>query len=771
MDNLPVDLTSTVGRRAETAEVRRLLSESRLVTLTGVGGVGKTRLALHVARRLRRAFRDGVWLVELAELAEPDLLAVTVMHAIGLNTRSRDLMAALAGYLGEKQILLVFDNCEHLVNACARLVTELLQACPDLRVLTTSRESLRASGEVLFTVPPLPTSSADAPSGGDGYGSDAADLFLERADAAVPGFVVTREEKSVIAKLCRRLDGLPLAIELAAPRLRTLSPQQLLDRLEDRFRVLTHGDRVTLRHRTLRAAVDWSFEMCSEREQVMWARASVFAGDFDLETAESVCSGEDLADGDVLEQVAALVDKSILTREEVSSRQRYRLLETIRQYGQEKLRERGEEFVLRCRHRDHYLRLAEQVYTHWFGPAQEELFARVAVERENIRAALDFCLTEPGQSRFGLRIAGALWPFWLVGSGQREGRYWLNCLLSKDTEPSPERITALWVNAHVSALLGEDTAARAMLAECRELARRVDDRVSGAHATRTFGFVELLHNNAARAVALLQESVRGYRAVGDRGLHLAGTLSILALAACANGEADLAVEAAQEGQSLAADHRERWVFSRCSTYRSLAESIQGHHRQAVELARKTLREKWVEGDLLAAALAVEVLALAEVSEGHAERAARFFGAEGNLWEPLGPYLLGADFLLSRHAAGERQVKQILGETAFLDAARSGEQLTMRETIAFAIGERAAPRAAAESSDGYPTLTRRENQVAGLVALGLSNKDIAAKLVISRRTAETHVEHILIKLGFTSRAQVATWYSERRRQRTGPVSSD
>ncbi|MET9618586.1 ATP-binding protein, partial [Kitasatospora indigofera] len=382
-DRLPADVTSLVGRRAELAELKRVLEDSRLVTLTGTGGVGKTRLALQVAREVRRAFPDGVFWVSLAEVGEPGLVALTVMDAVGLRTMGPEVTAGLVNYLRDKRLLLVLDNCEHLVEACADLAAELLPACPGVRVLATSREVLDIAGERTFLVAPLAVPEEDegpdrTPAAGAWTGAvaDAMALFADRAAAAVPGFEVTADNAWAVAALCRHLDGLPLAIELAAVRMRALSVEELLQRQDERYELLTRRQRGTpvSRHRSLRATVDWSFELCSPDERLLWARLSVFAGGCDLDAAESVCAREGLTRDAVLDVMAGLVEKSIITREEHHGRARYRMLETIRQYGREQLRSTGEEPELRRRHRDHYLRLAERVQERWFGPGQVALF-------------------------------------------------------------------------------------------------------------------------------------------------------------------------------------------------------------------------------------------------------------------------------------------------------------------------------------------------------------------------------------------------------------
>ena len=360
--NLPAELTSLVGRRNELAEVRRLVAESRLVTLTGVGGVGKTGLALRAAAGLTRAFPDGVWLVRLDQLREEALVAQAIASALGLHQRAGDSPAAsLAEYLAGRQLLLVLDNCEHLVEAVAKLTDKLLRAAEGLRVLATSREALNIDAETVLPVPPLPAPDPGQPlTLAQLRMFPAVSLFAERAGQVVAGFAVTEANMAAVAGICRRLEGLPLAIELAAARTRVLSPQQIEARLGDRLGLLTHGSRANpARQQTLRASIEWSYELCTEAERLLWARLSVFAGGFELDAAEGICADHRLAAEEVLGLLAALADKSILIAGYGEAGvARYRLPENLREYGQECLQQAGEYTALRRRHRDWYEQLA-----------------------------------------------------------------------------------------------------------------------------------------------------------------------------------------------------------------------------------------------------------------------------------------------------------------------------------------------------------------------------------------------------------------------------
>lgn len=383
--NLPTAYTTFVGRRRDIAEIRRRLADVRLLTLTGVGGVGKTRLALEVAAAARKGFADGVWLVDLAPVQDPATVAEVTATALGMpDLSARPAVEQLAAYLAERQCLILLDNCEHLVDACAALADALLSAAPGLRVLATSRQTLDLAGEHVFTVAPLSVPD------------EAVELLRDRAAAHRPEFDVTDANRAAVTRLCTRLDGLPLAIELAAARLRTLTVDQVTDRLEDRFALLTGGSRAARpRQRTLRALIDWSYELCTPAERLLWNRLSVFAGGFGLDAAEGVCADaadamvEGISRADVLDLLDRLVAQSVVLITEREGQPRYWLLETIRQYGAEKLAESGEGDRVRVLHRDFHRGLAERIADGWYGPGQEEGLARLRAEHGNLRIALE----------------------------------------------------------------------------------------------------------------------------------------------------------------------------------------------------------------------------------------------------------------------------------------------------------------------------------------------------------------------------------------------
>ncbi|MET7392015.1 LuxR C-terminal-related transcriptional regulator [Dactylosporangium sp. NPDC005572] len=735
--------------------VKRLLSRSRLVTLTGPGGVGKTRLALHVARSAQPPFRDGVWLVPLAELTQPDLLVSTIMSTFGTPGPASAAIAELVKHVGDRQMLLVLDNCEHLALACAGVTTALLRHCPNLRVMATSREPLRIEGEALFPVPPLSLPEpSEGPRPGAAQRYDAVALFVERASMLNPDFAVPEADEQAVIELCRRLDGLPLAIELAAASTRWLPIEALSMQVSSPLTLESGNRTAPSRQQTLRATMDYSYELCSSRARTLWARMSVFRGGADLDAIEHICAGKDLQVDDVWPALAELVDKSVVRLDG----RRYRMLETVRHYGEDLLRARGQEQAVRRAYLRHFAGLATAVETGWFGPDQQALLGRVLDDQANVRAALEFCLTEPGQIRVGLRMASALFGFW-IGSGRPgEGRHWLGRLLAADDEPAPERVPALWTNGFFAAVGGETSAARALLGQCVQLAPLFHDEASIAHATVSRGVAELFEGRIEEAIAHLEEGVRLERRLGGINPHLADACLKLGLALCYCGQVDRAVAVLEEAQALCAGQGEHLLRSWCSVFLGLAALLDERIPDAVVLVKAGLagkREIETEHGMI---WAVEILAWATLAGGDAERAARLLSACETRSDEVGPLLGGSKGLLEWHHRYLGQAREALGRRAFDAAVEHGWRLTIDELVAYALGEKTTEPATTTGPAADLPLTPREREVAQLVASGKSNKDIAAELVIAARTVDSHVEHILMKLNFTSRTQVAVLFA-------------
>ncbi|GAB3960038.1 LuxR family transcriptional regulator [Actinoallomurus acanthiterrae] len=760
--NLPADLTSFVGRKRELAEIRRLQSVSRLVTLTGVGGVGKTRLVRRAAAQQHRA-HDAVWLVDLTSLTDPALVLQTVAATIGLrdDRSGAGPLQSLVDFLVSKRTLLVLDNCEHLLDACAGLAGHLLRAVPTLRILATSRQSLGIAGERQLSVAPLPIPEPDqALTPRELQLFDAVTLLVDRATTVTPGFCVDEDNQRDVARLCRELDGIPLAIELAAVQLRTLSVGRLAERLNRRYRLLTGEHRAAVpRHQTLHALIDWSFQLLSPAEQALWSRMSIFPGHVDLQAVEAVCAGDGIEQEDVIDLIDALLDKSLLLREDHAGQVRYRMLETIREFGQMHLTEPERRSLLR-RHRGWYAHLTEQAAAEWYGAEQAAWFTRLRLAHAHLRAAMDFCLTEPGQAEIGLRMATDLHrPHWLANAFYNEGRHWLDRMLHANPEPTVTRGRALCADALLAYLLGDFAAGRPLIAEARALADRLDDPPWTAQIHMVCGFGAHWQNDHAQAAPLLEQAVAQYTAVGDEfGVVL--TLPVFAAVLGCLGQETRAKELFERALTLT--HRAGDSWCRAWALISFAFHMWNHgdDERAIHAARESLLVGHALNDRQNMTSAIEVLALALAAKGHREDAAQMLGAAEAIGRSAGitPFVL----LPRRHHQCVTALKNSLGEQAFTRAMRQGRQLTVGQAIAQAVGAQAdgGPDIPAAVTASSP-LTAREREVAELVAQGMSNKQIAATLVIAPRTAETHVEHIMTKLGVSSRAQVAIWILARK----------
>lgn len=757
--NLPLELSSFVGRRTEAGDVKHMLSVSHLVTLTGIGGVGKTRLARRVGERVQRAYRDGVWLVELGELSDDSLLTGVVAAALGLSDHpARPLGDVLVEFLATRELLLILDNCEQVLDATAELAETLLKTCPDLRILATSREPLGIGGEAALRVPPLTVPKLDQEPSLRGLPRyDAVSLFADRATTVVPGFELTEENKAAVAQICYRLDGLPLPIELAAARLRVMSPEQILQRLTDRYAFLTRGSRrAPPRQQTLRLCVDWSFELCTRQEQRVWGRASVFAGSFSLDAAEQVC-GVGMASEELLEAVTSLVDKSVLNREESGAVVRFRLLETLREYGREKLRQSGEYVELRRLHRDWCERLTLAAKADWISSRQTEWIARLTREQPNLRDALDFSVSD--NSSTGLRIADAMFPFWNSRAMFSEGRHWLGRLLADPSgEPTVERASALCAGIVLAGLQGDLEAGNALMEEARAIAEQTADPRMQAIIERAEGSLALYSGSLAQACARFESVLASFGSKDD-----AARIGVLQLLGRAYGQLDelqREIECCQ--QILTVTETRGEVLYRSYALRAMAVALwrKGNSSRAAELLEKSLRLTREGSGFLTAAACLEVLSWTAAAGPDVKRAAVLMGAAEELARSMGSFTALFPELQMHHEQCKRTVRQELGEQAFELAHNEGRCLDFDAAIAYALREQAVDNDKAQPSAANSfTLTKREREVAALVADGLTNRAIAARLVISPRTAQGHVEHLLTKLGFTSRTQIAAWVAD------------
>lgn len=754
--NLPVEMSSFIDRATETARARRLLLDHRLVTLTGPGGVGKSRLAARVAGQSRRAFPDGVWHVELAALDDPGLLAQTVADRLGATERSsRPPMAAMREFLRERRVLLVLDNCEHLVAACAELVGALLPHAPGLTVLTTGRQALGIGGEHLLPVPPL-----DVPPTGrrltleELRGFSSVRLLLARGGLSVDG-----RNREPIAQLCRRLEGIPLAIELAAAQLPGSGPEDLLAEFEQRFDLLLCASTSVPRQQTMRATVEWSFGLCSPAERILWERLSVCVGGFDLAAAEEIATGEDLTRGQVLDALTGLVDKSVVSRVEGEGTARYRMLETIRQYGRDRLIGQGRLLRWRRRHRDHYLRLAIAFDRGWHGPEQARWSRRCDAELGNLRAALEFSLAEPGGAQVALRLVTALNWYWAVCGATEEGQLWLTRALGAAPEPTELRATALWVTAQVAAVRGDLATMHAAVLECEELARELGSARVLAYAVQYRATWVMYAGDTSAGVTLYQEAIERQLDVGDQ---LGASLAMVQQALCHCLRADPAqqdlvhaVARCEEAIAIAEPTGEVWIRTWAQTLTGLAHWLDGQPAAALPLLLESIRGKRSFADRAGLGLTLEVLSWAFAAQGRHTAAACLTGAVESVLTPVGTSFFSADAIARHRAETTARIRQALSAGAFEAARRRGLRFDLDQAVTYAEAELVAPAVPS-------TLTRRQLEVAHLVARGLSNKEIARELTIAQRTAEAHLEHILARLGLRSRAQVAAWVAEQLR---------
>jgi predicted ATPase/DNA-binding SARP family transcriptional activator/DNA-binding CsgD family transcriptional regulator len=809
--NLPASRTSFVGREHEMLDVKRQLAMTRLLTLTGSGGSGKTRLVLEIARSQVGAYPDGVWLVELAPISEAELVPQTVARALEIREQpGLPLTDTLVDALRAKKMLLILDNCEHLIDAVGELVALLLDSCPRLRILTTSREALGAVGEVIWPVPLLAVpdlSSLTTVARLEGY--EAIRLFVDRARQRNPAFALRSEIAQAVAQICVRLEGLPLAIELAAARIKVLPPKALLDRLEYRLKLLTGGPReLSERQRTLRSTIEWSHALLDEGEQLLFARLAAFSGGRTLEAIEAICNTKGDLPVDAFEGVSSLLDKSLLRQEEGPNEEpRFVMLETIHEFAHEKLDERRDAEPIKQAHAQYFLALAEEANPELKEPHQLELLERLEAEHDNMRAALSWAL-QRGETEVALRLGGALWWFWLVRGHYGEGRRWLEATLAIDGRGSPEsRAMALagagtlaseqgdldWAKeaceeglkllAHEAwearevklcllACLGwvawrreEHGQATQLFEESLALSREMSDTWWLASSLQGLATVSYSRGDSERATELYEQSMDLFREQGDkRGLAI--SLGNLAMVVYSQGDLGRAAQLTEEAVALLRELGTRGGVSIGLYNLGWMALLQDDLSSAAKLYRESLSLSWDSGLTPLVQNTLEGVACVAGAKGEAERAARLWGAAQALHETKGiprdtDFLAEADARISAVRLG-------MGEEAWEEAWRKGRAMTLDEVVSYALEEEEETDLLLTSGPGEPSagqapvaLTHREEEVAMLVAKQLSNRQIASELVISEHTAATHVRRILKKLGLKSRAQIGSWLTQQR----------
>jgi predicted ATPase/class 3 adenylate cyclase len=717
-NNLPQQVTSFVGRERVLAEAKKALAATRLLTLTGVGGLGKTRLSLQIAADVIDDYPDGVWLVELAAVADPQIVPQAVASVLGVKEEpARSVLDALVAHAKDRRLLILLDNCEHVVDACARLAERLLAGTTALEIVASSREPLRIAGETVYALPPLTLPAAAASVGVDTVlQSEAARLFVERAQSVKPAFAVTAQDAPALADICRRLDGIPLAIELAAARTGTLPLQAIAARLTDRFALLTRGSRTALpRQQTLRAMIDWSHDLLEHAEQQLFLRLSVFAGGFTLDAAEAL--GADDA-RDVLDLLGALVDKSLVELDAGGAR--YRLLETVREYARERLQASGAQTYWRARHFAWCLALCETAEPHLTGASQQAWLDRLAAEHDNLRAGLAWSTADAGDAAGALRLAAALWLFWYVRGHVSEGRASLDAALaaSAGADAPPVRAKALRGAGVLAYHQGDYAASRRFHEACLAILRQQDDQRGIASSLGSLGIVAYDLGEYGNARALLEQSLAIQRRLGDRrgtamslnnlggllcdqGDHAAArplheeslaikrelgdrrgiAMSLNNLGDVASHEGDLARARSLHEESLAIRRElgDQWGIAMSlsnlgdvALHRSDLASARALHHECLAI-RRTL------GDRRGMADSLEALAFIAVESGDAERALRIFGAAERLREEIrAPLQTSERASYDRHVADARTA---LGDAAFSRAWAEGRSLALDEAIA------------------------------------------------------------------------------------------
>jgi len=672
-NNLPRQLTTFIGREREIAEAKRLLAETHLLTITGPGGSGKTRLSLEIGARLLSEYPDGVWLVEFAHLADPARVPQVLATALSVREEAdRPLLVTLVDHLRPKRVLLLLDNCEHLIDACAGLADTLLRGCPEVKILPSSREALGLTGEVVFRVPPLSLPDSRLVPALERLAEyEAVRLFVDRAIAVKPDFTLTDDTAAAVVQICRRLDGIPLAIELAAARVRTLSVQQITAHLDERFRLLTGGSRTALpRHQTLRGLIDWSYGLLSEAERELFRRVSVFVGGWTLEASVAVCAGVDVDRYDIVELLGRLVDKSLCLIDGEGSDPRYRLLETIRQYGFEKLAETSEGQVVRARHRDFYLGFAEDAEPRLQGPEQVAWLQRLEADHDNLRAALRWSL-DCDETEAALRLGSALSLFWDTHGYVREGREWLDELLAHARERPTSTVTArralgkvLDAASRTRARWSEFPQATEFLTQGLAVWRELGDKRGIAEALNNLAVGATQSGDRVRARVLVAESLALFRELSDKR-GTAHALNNLAEILRSDGDLPGARALFEESVPLFEAIEERRGLSHALDNLGGILTAQGDYGPAEALYSRSRRLAEELGDNHAVATALRSLGGVAHHRGDHERARSFYEDSVARFREMGDGFCLAKSLigyaLTSHEMGDHEQARVLGD--------------------------------------------------------------------------------------------------------------
>lgn len=752
-NNLPAELTSFVGREPQLAELRRLLHRSRLITLTGTGGAGKTRLAVRLASEVLDRYPDGAWLVDLAPLGDGRLLELTLGAVCGIKEEPvRPMAEILSARLAASTVLIVLDGCEHLVDSCAEIATRLLRTCPRLSILATSREPLGVTGEVIWRTPsltvPRPT---DAPRPELLMESEAIRLFVERARLSRPDFELSSANAAALSQICTRLEGIPLAIELAAGLAGVMTLEEVLDRLRHRFRLLTGGSRSALpRHQTLRQAVDWSYGLLSASEQAMFARLGVFAGGFDLPAAEAVVGAEPIEVDQVLPLLARLVNKSLVVADSGRPQTtRYRMLDTIHEYALEKLPE-SEQVDLRRKHASYFAEWSVRATEQLASADQVSWLRRIDEEQANIRQAIEWSLGERPDD--ALRLVGDMAAYWWMRRHLREGLEWLDRALEVPTADDALRAPALVARARLTRRRGDYESARRDAEECAAICRRLGLDHHLIRAATLLGIVASHRGDPAAALASFNEALDLARRL-DEPDRVASNLNNVAMVEYVMGDFEAAHRQVEEALVIVEGTGDRFLKANILDTVARTHLRLGEHETAAKQYAEALNVAAEFADSMTVADCLDGMALLAVVHGDPTRAVTLVAA-GHAMRLVSGAQRTAEWSVEVDAGVARATAK-LGRTAGEAAWERGGAFTMSEAVRFALGASAEP-----PHDGQGGLTDREIQVARLIAEGLTNGEVAARLKISGRTVDAHVEHIRNKVGLRTRSQIAVWAHER-----------
>ncbi|GAA5063701.1 LuxR family transcriptional regulator [Nocardia callitridis] len=751
--DIPQFATTFVGRTDELTSIRTLLGKSRLVTITGPGGIGKTRLAATAATAYRRAFSDGVRFVELAALRNESLLPQTILDALGLDEHNGPWHSATDSVIESvrhKQMLIVLDNCEHLVSACAELISLILRHTTHVKILVTSREVLSTPGEHVHVLEPLSTTDDRDP---DGTGA-AMELFENRASAALCGFAITDASRDAVLRVCTQLDGMPLAIELACARLSALSVDDLANRLDDRLALLTVGNRGGPdRHRSLHATVEWSYELCTPQEQVLWTRLSVFAEGFDLPMAENVCATDPIDATTVLDALTGLIGKSVVQRGTGGRTVRFRMLETIRHFGASKLSE-TDSARLRAAHLRWSAGLIRSARESWTGDGQARASDRLRENRANIRAALHNALV--AGERESIASASdmvATWFLWSSAMSVREHRLWITELLRRDNLPDTVRPRLSATLGLLHTMQGERGDADRILLDAGRAARERGDDATLAFVLQTRGLNTYLGGDFDGGEHLLTAALRLYETLPIIDLKWTAHIE-MGMLFSSNGQIARASEHFEFVHTAASATGEKWMLSYAVYGRGLVALGRGDHTQAAKRATESFALKRAFDDTVGATLVTDLLAWAEAASGSGERAAVLLGAASSMWDSFGMQLYGSQHWVQRRAMYAARARKSLGESVYRESHHRGESLTMAQLIAYALDEENDDGRRSSSRSSADAFSPREREIAQCVADGLSNRQIAERLILSVRTVEGHVARLLRKLEIERRQQIS-----------------